>query len=66
MESIIFERKEEKREMIKNLYARGRRNEKMVKFVIGKSRLLFSSTSLRSNKTPRALFRENLSVLESK
>ena len=34
--------------------------------VTGKSRLLFSSTSSRSNRTPRALFREKLPVLESK
>ena len=34
--------------------------------VTGRSPLLFSSTSPRSNGTPRALFREKLSVLESK
>ena len=37
-----------------------------IHIVTGKSRLLFSSTSSRSNRTPRALFREKLSVLESK
>ena len=49
-----------------NLLCNGLSENSPVFGVTGKSRLLFSSRSLRSNRTPRALFRENLSVLESK